>query len=135
MSKLHKILARHFSPKDSIDCVFLYVVADSERTVFDKLDSPCIGNAGRIFTFGAWSERDESGEVLDVYDSSYNIVGQETNVQKMMRIRGDYNDQDFDTSDAYYGVTAWGWDEGVDITEEDAQALFRLGLAEDWRQS
>jgi hypothetical protein len=38
-----------------------------------------------------------------------------------------------DADDAFYGVTHWDWSNRQEISEADAEVLFRLGLAKDIR--
>lgn len=127
--KLHKILLRHCSPKDSVEVTKQYVLADKEIAILERLDAP----EGR-YTYGAWKEHSaEAEEPCNIYDDKYNVIGMETYLEKMLRLRGEFNDDDADYSDAYYGIRHWGWDEGVEISEGDAAVLLRLGIAEDWR--
>lgn len=126
--KLHKILMRHYAPKDSKEAIVLYVIANNESEILERLDA----DNGR-YTYGAWKEKDEdSEEPYEIYDDKYNVIGTETYMEKMLRLRGEYNDEDADSSDSYYGVTHYGWNEGVKISKEDADTLIRLGIAEDW---
>lgn len=128
--KLHKILLRHCSPKDSVEVTLLYVLANSEPAILSRLDA---GNGK--YTYGAWKEQsDEAEEPCEIYDDKYNVIGTETYLEKMLRIRGEFNDEDADYSDAYYGIKHYGWDEGSDISDADAATLLRLGIAEDWRE-
>lgn len=127
--KLHKILLRHCSPKDSVEVTKLYVLADSETEILARLDA----NDG-FYTYGAWREQTEEAEApCIIYDDKYNEIGTETYLEKMLRLRGEFNDDDADYSDAYYGIKHWGWDEGREISVSDADTLIRLGIAEDWR--
>ena len=127
--KLHKILLRHCSPKDSVEVTKLYVLADDEASILAHLDDPKAS-----YTYGAWKERsDEAEGPFEIYDASYNVIGTETYLERMMRLRGEFNDEDANYDDAYYGITHLGWDEGTPISEEDAATLIRLNLAADWR--
>ncbi len=125
--KLHKILLRHAGPKDCVEVVFKYVLANSEQEILDEIDSP-----RGCYTYGAWQEDDS---VYEQYDANYNFVCEETYLQRMFRLRGEFNYEDASYDDAYYGVKHWGWDEGVDISEDDANTLVGLGIAEDWRDT
>ncbi len=128
--KLHRILMRHCSPKDSVEVTKLFVVADSEQSILAKLD-----DVKRRYTYGAWKEKSEDAEEpFEIYDEDYKVIGTETYLEKMLRLRGEFNDEDADYSDAYYGVTHYGWDEGGEISNADADTLIRLGIAEDWRE-
>ena len=128
--KLHRILMRHCSPKDRVEVTKLFVVADSEQSILAKLD-----DEKRRYTHGAWKEKSEDAEEpFEIYDEDYKVIGTETYLEKMLRLRGEFNDEDADYSDAYYGVTHYGWDEGSEISNADADTLIRLGIAEDWRE-
>jgi hypothetical protein len=98
--KLHKILLRHAGPKDSIEVVFKYVLANSEQEILDEIDNPRGG-----YTYGAWQEDEELYDVYDVYNE---VVGTETYLQRMLRLRGEFNDEDASYDDAFYGVKHWG---------------------------
>lgn len=142
--KLHKILIRHYSQKDSKEGIVTYVVADNEQEIFDRLDAK-----NGPYTYGGWRERSEDTddenddsetvrndaghELLEIYDDDYKVIGRETYLERMLRLRGEFNDDDAEVEDAYYGVTHYGWDEGVEIGNEDACVLLRLGIAKDWR--
>lgn len=127
--KLHKILMRHCAPKDCVEVTKLYVLVDSEQEILNRLAA-----ADEGYTYGAWEEREEEAEEpFEIYNDAYELIGTETYLEKMLRLRGEFNDEDASYEDAYYGVTHYGWDEGVDISDEDASTLVRLGIAEDWR--
>jgi hypothetical protein len=107
----------------------LYVLADSEDEILTRLDA-----SGGNYTYGAWKERNDSAEEpFDILDANYNVIGTETYLEKMMRLRGEFNDDDANYDDAYYGISHWGWDEGRQISSSDADVLLRLEIAEDWR--
>lgn len=126
--KLHKILMRHCGPKDCVEVTKLYVIADSEELIFKKLDAD--------FNYGKWKDQNEdSDEEYTIYDDDSNAIGTENYMERMLRLRGEFNDEDADYSDAYYGVTHYGWDEGLDVSEDDIKTLLRLGVAQDWRAS
>lgn len=124
--KLHKILVKHWAPKGSYDGMAGYVIAENERAILDHLDSPDYS-----YTYGAWAEKEDNGDVYDITDEHYRVIGTETYLQRMLRLRGEYNDET-SVDDAFYMVTHYGWDEGVEISEVDAVTLVRLGVAQDW---
>lgn len=127
--KLHKILLRHCGPKDQVEVTWSHVITNSEAGILKRLDDP-----GGRYTYGGWKDRsDESEEPFEIYDDEHNVVGTETYLERMMRLRGEFNDEDADYEDAYYGIKHWGWSEGVEISDSDAATLLRLGVAEDWR--
>lgn len=124
MPKLHAIRFSHHAPRGREDGIKLYVIADDEEVILDRLDERehC----------GCWAEATGDGETFDIYDDDYNVIGTETKRERLLRRRGEIDDECVDFSDAYYGVTCLGWDEGEDVTPEDAAVLIRLGIAEDW---
>jgi hypothetical protein len=123
---MYKILLRHCAPKDCVEVVKQYVVADSELQVLNNINSE--------YQYGAWSDRNEEAEEFEIYDEDYNVIGTETYLERMLRLRGEFNDENASYEDAYYGVTHYGWDEGVEISESDISVLLRLGIAVDWRE-
>lgn len=124
MLKLHKIMFKHFSPKDSEEGIRTYVIAVDEKTILQYVNN---------LTGGVWADRMREDGPLDIHDEDYEVIGTETVEEHLLRFRGEIEDPDADVSDTYYGVTHWGWDEGVAISDEDAAVLLRLGIAEDWR--
>jgi hypothetical protein len=65
--------------------------------------------------------------LIDIYDSEYNVIGQETFKEKMIRIGGEYFDEDYEPQDLYYGVTIYGW-EKVEVHMESTHAASLKGL-------
>lgn len=122
--KLHKIMFKHYAPKDSEEGIRAYVLAVDEKTILQYVSN---------LTGGVWADRMREDGPLEIHDEDYEVIGTETVEEHLLRFRGDMEDPVADTSDAYYGVTLWGWDEGVEISDEDAAVLLRLGIAEDWR--
>lgn len=109
--KLYKILVRHCAPKDCITAIVGYVLTDAEEKIYEYINKELL--------FGMWGDRSSSG-------MRYNG---ETYKEQMLRLRGEYNDEFADYSDAYYGVTHYGWSEGQEISVEDQNTLLKLGCA------
>lgn len=107
--KLFKHLALHGAPKSSVRYIDGYFLAENEDVVADHL-----------IHHNGWDLED------DTEDGTPNPV---TYAERMRAIRGSVNDEDLSWEDAYYGVTAFGWDGGVDINDQDAEVLLRLGIA------
>ncbi|MEK4006518.1 hypothetical protein [Paenibacillus sp. FSL H3-0333] len=106
---LYKIMFEHFAPKDSKAGIVTYLQAQSDEEVYEWLKSePEAGNEGKVFT--SYKYKEEDRETYDIYDKDYNCVGQESFKEKMIRLHGDMFDEDADVSDAYYGVTLYGWE-------------------------
>ncbi len=120
--KLHKIQIRHCSPKDCKEAVVSYVLAENEEDIFDYID--------KVLLFGIWSDRNQASlsNPLKIKNKEGELIGQEIYKEKMLRLRGEFNDEYADYSDAYYGVTHYGWDEGVEISQLDADVLIKLKM-------
>lgn len=120
--KLYEILKRHYSAKDSEDAICYFLVANNAEEVFDYLDNKELSNI--------WTYRNEEYDLLDIYDDNFEVIGQETYKQKMIRICGEFFDDDADTSDSYYGLTHYGWKEVTNSKDlyQEVEALKRLGI-------
>jgi hypothetical protein len=126
---LYEIMMEHYAPKDSEKGIHTYLAANSDEEVYEWLKSEPILKDGRQI-FLTWGMSEEDGEEFGIYDNNYEVIGTETFKDKMIRIKGDMNDEDADFSDLYYGKTFIGWSlikEG--ITNEEIQVLKKLGIS------
>ena len=116
---LYKIIFSHTAPKDTIIGIKTYLLAKNDDEVYDYINAKC--NSG-------WEYQEKDCEVFDVYDDDCNRIGTETFCEKMMRIKGEINDEDFNFCDAYYGITLYGWELiKVDI-KGNFKELIKLGI-------
>lgn len=135
---LYKIKFSHTAPKDQkrgIECLLL---AENEEQVYNWLKSdPKLKNT-HIFT--CWEDKellkynpdedvfvDEDGDEYEEYftDSDGNPVDFKT---KIISIKGEINDEDYDFSDAYYGITLYGWELLKENVTTDYSELIELGV-------
>lgn len=142
--KLYDILMRHAGQKSKVEFVLKRVLADDEEQILARID--------KDLAHGCWTDKSteslDEGEVddhdvernadghrlFDIFEpDTYKVIGKETYLERMLRLRGEYHDEDADYDDAYYGIKHYGWSEGVEIGSLEAQVLLRLGIAEDWR--
>jgi len=121
MQKLYKIVMRHCAPKDCEDSIYGYVIANDEKEVLDYVDQECM--------YGTWQDRSNEDRKRTIYDDEYNEIGEETYMEYMLRIRGEINDEDADYSDLYYGLTLYGWEEGVEVADYEVLTLRNLKIA------
>ena len=109
---LYKIVFSHSAPTDTeygIKCFFL---AHNEEEVYDYID----------FEYNDQCWRDNEKNL----DSK---TGGETFREKIIRLRGDINDETRDLSDAYYGVSFYGWElVAEDVDPEDFSKSITLGI-------
>ena len=119
--KLYEIHVAHLGPKDCWEGTCRYAIAPDDETMMLEVD--------KMFSCG-WAD---DTDMYTKWDDNFNIVGEETRMEAMLRVRGDVNWNEADCDDPYYGVTLYGWDEGRKIKPEDVETLIRLGIALDWR--
>jgi hypothetical protein len=117
--KLYRINVQHCSPKDSHTSIECFLLARDEEDVFDWID--------QNRKYDNWTETNDDNYTYTIYDDDYNEIGSETFKEKIIRIKGDINDEDQDWSDAHYGLTFYGWEE-VTVSEGSIEALDELGI-------
>jgi len=115
---LYAINFTHYAPKDGKEGIITYLVATDDEQVYQYIKSePEINGSG---LYNSYKYNEEDNETYDIYDDKFNVIGTETFKEKMIRLKGEMNDEDADISDAYYGVTHYGWElvkEGISIEE------------------
>lgn len=112
--KMYKIVLRHLGPKSSSEGIVTYLIASSDEQVLRYID--------KEYIYNSWQERDDDTDV----EFSY--------LKKLLKCRGEYFDEDCDSSDAYYGIKHYGWEKGVAIDEEQCKILLKLKIAKDIRK-
>lgn len=100
--KLFKIHVEHFSQKDSHESVETFLLAHDDEAVYYWID--------KEKEFGCWSDRNHEDGKTDIYNDDCEVIGQETYKQKMIRICGEFYDEDLELDDLYYGKTIYGWE-------------------------
>ena len=113
--KLFKVTFMHYSQKDSEEGIKGYVLAETEHEVMLHIDAS--------YVYDSW----KGSEPIEVWDEKLEKLIERPFLDKIMKERGEYWQ---DVSDLYYGATQHGWEEGVEISDADAEVLLRLGLAE-----
>ena len=98
---IYKINVEHAAPKNSWTNIECFLLAEDEESVYQWLDEK---------ESGCWSDRGNEDGLIDIYDEDYNVIGQESYKEKMLRIKGEINDDDRSFDDAYYGLTFYGWE-------------------------
>ena len=95
---LYKIVFSHSAPRDTEYGIKGYVLARNEGEVYDYIDNE--------FNNGTWRDNEEDQVIFPIGNSEYH----ETFRGKIIRLRGDINDKFRDFTDAYYGVSFYGWE-------------------------
>ena len=118
---IYKIHVEHFSQKDSRSAIDCFVLAASGEDVYQWVD--------RERVYGLYTEKNEEEGLVEVYDSEYNVIGEETYKEKMLRIGGEFFDEDYEPEDCYYGVTIYGWSKlESSLLDIEISALEKLGV-------
>ncbi|WP_431785920.1 hypothetical protein [Paenibacillus lactis] len=113
---LYKIMFQHYSQKDSEIGIITYLVANSDKEVYEWLKSePKLADGTKIYNSYKYSE--ESGETFEIYDNEINVIGEESFKGRMIRLRGEMFDEDKELNDLYYGLTLYGWE----LVKKDAK--------------
>lgn len=128
MMNLYEIMMKHYAPKDSQMGIYTYLVANSDEEVYEWLKSEQELKDGRII-FNSYQDSEKDKETFEIYDNDYKVIGTETFKERMIRLKGDLNDEDVELSDLFYGKTLLGWKViKKSVTIEDIQTLKDLGI-------
>jgi len=123
---IYKIEFLHASPKDREEGIKCLLLAENEEQVYEWIKSePKIGERS---LYNGWADSEEENEEFEVYNDDYDIIGKENFKQKMIRLKGQMNDDDYDYSDAYYGITLFGWSLLKENVNTDYSELIELGI-------
>ena len=117
---LYKILFSHTAPKETKVGIMTYLIAENENSVYNYID--------KKYNYKCWKDYEDDCELFDIYDDNYNVIGTETFKEKIIRIKGDMNDEDYDYSDAYYGITLYGWELVKENIDFDLSNVIELGI-------
>lgn len=135
---LYKIKFAHYAPKDSEHGIKTLLLAENDEQVYDWIsDEPEVDGFG---LFNSWKDKErykynEEAEAFlnedgddDGY-SWYDVDGNpETIKERMLRLKGEIEDDDVDFSDSYYGITLFGWELLKENTEADYSELIEMGI-------
>ena len=118
--RLYRITFEHFAPRDSEDGIKSLVIAKDDEAVFEHVSTCYAGWGDDIYVN---SDPTKFKEPQDEWEEVGEVLR-----NRLIEERGDYWD-DSGFEDVYYGVTRFGWSEGEEISDWDAQSLVRLGIA------
>ncbi|MDZ5723204.1 hypothetical protein U1F82_18895, partial [Bacillus sp. SXabc123] len=125
---LYEINFKHFAPKDSEQGILTYLYAKTDNDVYAWLKTdPILSNGRSIYT--NFEDNEEEGGTFEIYDNSYKIIGHETYKERIIRLRGEINDESVELDDLFYGQTLIGWKKvGSNISLEQIEAAKDLGI-------
>lgn len=122
---LYSIDFVHYAPKDSEEGVYGYTVANSDEEVYEFIKSEPNIKGNTLYSNYKYKE----DKTYHIYNDDYEVIGEETFKERMIRLKGEMNDEDADVSDSYYGVTHLGWTlVKENITEEEIQVLKNVNI-------
>jgi hypothetical protein len=135
---LYKIIFSHHAPKDSEVGIKCLLLADNDEKVYEWISSEPETKEGTIYN--SWEHNEayiyndvkEIFEDEDGYESPNHWYDEDSNPEdfktRMLRLNGEINDEDYDFSDAYYGITLYGWELLKKNVTTDYSELKELGI-------
>jgi hypothetical protein len=118
--KIYKIHVKHYAENDSHESIEAFLLANSDEEVYKWIDEK---------QHGYLTNKTEEDGLIDIYDDEYKVTGQETYKEKMLRLGGEYFDEEYEPRDLYYGATIYGWEKietaGFNI---DFDTLEKVGM-------
>lgn len=118
---LYKIKFAHFAPKDSEHGIKALLLAENDEQVYEWIAAE--PEIGACKLFNSWKNDEAAGHAW--YGDNGNP---ETMKDRMLRLKGEIEDDDVDFSDSYYGITLFGWELLKENVETDYSELIELGI-------
>jgi len=121
---LYKIIFAHYSPKDSEEGMKCLVIANNDDEVYEFLVNEGEFPDGKSI-YCSWKDNEEI-EYENWFDENNKS---ETFKNRMIRLKGEINDDDVELNDLYYGKTQYGWELiKEDINLKDFEHLIDLKI-------
>ena len=115
IKNLYKIEFKHFAPKGSERGIKTLILANNDDEIYQYL-----------LNDGVFYPEDYEDKKFED-----NAGKSETFKERMIRIKGLLNDENYEITDTYYGVTLIGWSLVKENVETDYSELLELGLMVD----
>ncbi|SBV91953.1 hypothetical protein [uncultured Dysgonomonas sp.] len=110
---LYKILFSHTAPKDTEVGIKCLLLAENDEQVYEWIKSePKITQSDHLFN--GWGD----------YETDYGVDFK----NKIISIKGEMFDDEYDYSDAYYGIKLFGWELLKENITTDYSELMELGI-------
>lgn len=113
---LYKITVGHAAPKDWCKTMIGFVLAENDEQMYEYIASEPTINGHYIIN--SWNDKDEEDE-----ESPADFR------KRIIEIKGEINDEGYDFSDSYYGITLYGW-ELMKENIGDHDQLLSFGIAQ-----
>jgi hypothetical protein len=135
---LYKVTFSHHAPKDGEQGIKALILAENDEQVFNWIASEPKTNEGSMFN--SWKDREEyswdkeketfvdkDGDEVD--EGWWDEDGNPENFkERMLRLKGEIEDDSVDFSDSYYGITLLGWELLKENVATDYSELIELGV-------
>jgi len=102
---IYKITFGHSAPKDWAISILGFVLAENDEQVYEYIKSEPMINGHN--PFNSWKDKEKEGEEFEIFDSKYEVIGKETFKEKIIRLKGEINDDGYDFADSYYGISLY----------------------------
>lgn len=123
---LYSIDFLHASPKDTEYGIKCLLLAKSSEQVYEWIKSEPEVSGSKLFNI--WEDSED--EEFEIYDGHFDVIGKETFKQKIIRMEGEMGDEEYDYSNAYYGITLFGWSLLKENVTTDYSELIELGVVQ-----
>jgi hypothetical protein len=123
---LYKIEFSHAAPKDISYGFKCLLLAENDEQVYEWIKSEPNIEGSRLLN--SWGYSEKEGKEFNTYSETYDCIGKETFKQKIIRLKGEINDDNYDYSDAFYGITLFGWSLLKENVTTDYSELIKLGI-------
>ncbi len=126
---LYKIIFSHHSPKDSKQGIKTLLLAENDEQVYNWICSEPEIEGDKLFN--SWKENDKV-TFDDLDEDEWEWLDDNGNPElfkdRMLRMEGEIDDDTIDFSDAYYGITLYGWELAKENVTSDYTELIECGL-------
>lgn len=137
---LYKVIFTHYSTKSRASGIKALLLAENEEQVFDWIASePKLDEYDHIFN--SWKVKSTYlyNQETDMFfnednneESGYEWYDEEGKPEnfknRMLRLRGEIEDESVDFSDSYYGITLYGWETVKENVHSDYSELIESGV-------
>lgn len=123
---LYKIEFLHAAPKDTELGIKCLLLAKNDESVYEWIKSEPEINGSKLHN--DWSMQETYDEEFEIFNDAFDVIGVEKFKEKIIRLTGEMDDDSYDYSDAYYGITLFGWSLLKENVETDYAELIELGV-------
>jgi len=134
---IYKVTFSHHAPKDSEQGIKALILAENDEQVYNWIASQPETNEGSMYN--SWKEKEEytwdeeNDSFIDKYECNVNGWWDEDGKpeyfkNRMLRLKGDIDDDSVNFSDSYYGITLFGWELLKEDVSTDYSDLIELGV-------